>query len=56
VPDHPFLLGDYLYTALLNPSTCVDNYETSYFLTGALPPPGTVYRQDQQPFGLAGGL
>jgi pimeloyl-ACP methyl ester carboxylesterase len=46
-------VAGYGHTALLNPSTCVGNYETSYFLTGALPAPGTVCRQDQQPFGLA---
>jgi pimeloyl-ACP methyl ester carboxylesterase len=43
----------YGHTALLNPSNCVGNYESGYFLTGALPPPGTVCTQDQQPFGLA---
>jgi pimeloyl-ACP methyl ester carboxylesterase len=46
-------VAEYGHTALLNPSTCVDGYETAYFLTGALPPPGTVCRPDQQPFGLA---
>ena len=46
-------VAGYGHTALLNPSTCVGNYESSYFLTGALPPPGTVCTQDQQPFGLA---
>jgi len=40
-------------TALLNPGTCVANYGSSYFLTGAPPPPGAVCLQDQQPFGLA---
>ncbi|HUZ35364.1 MAG TPA: alpha/beta hydrolase [Streptosporangiaceae bacterium] len=38
------------HTALLNPSACVNRYESSYFLTGTLPPPGTVCRQDHQPF------
>lgn len=48
-------VAGYGHTALLNPSTCVDHYESSYFLTGALPPPGTVCRQDQLPFGLPDG-
>jgi hypothetical protein len=43
----------YGHTALLNPSTCVSDYESAYFLTWTLPPPGTVCQQDQQPFGLA---
>jgi hypothetical protein len=46
-------VAGYGHTALLNPSTCVGSYETSYFLTGALPPAGAVCQQDQQPFGLA---
>jgi pimeloyl-ACP methyl ester carboxylesterase len=45
-------VAGYGHTALLNPSTCVADYETSYFLTGALPPAGAVCQQDQQPFGL----
>jgi TAP-like protein len=44
---------EYGNTALLNPSTCVNDDESAYFLTGTLPPPGTVCQQDQQPFGLA---
>jgi len=46
-------VAGYGHTALLNPSTCVANHESSYFLTGALPPPGAVCLQDQQPFGPA---
>jgi TAP-like protein len=38
------------HTALLNPSTCAGNYMTAYFRTGALPPMGTVCRQDLPPF------
>ena len=48
-------VAGYGHTALLNPSTCAGGYETSYFLTGELPPAGTVCQQDQLPFGLAGG-
>jgi pimeloyl-ACP methyl ester carboxylesterase len=44
-------LAGYGHTALTNPSACVNSYETSYFLTGALPPAGTVCQQDHQPFG-----
>jgi TAP-like protein len=40
-------VAGYGYTALLNPSTCLDGYGTAYFLTGALPPPLTVCQQDQ---------
>jgi pimeloyl-ACP methyl ester carboxylesterase len=31
-------------------STCVDRYESRYFIAGALPAPGTRCRQDRQPF------
>jgi pimeloyl-ACP methyl ester carboxylesterase len=40
----------YGHTALDNPSSCVQQYESSYFITGALPPPGTICQQNQQPF------
>jgi pimeloyl-ACP methyl ester carboxylesterase len=40
----------YGHTAFLNPSTCVGNYVTTYFLTGGLPPKGTVCRQNLTPF------
>jgi pimeloyl-ACP methyl ester carboxylesterase len=40
----------YGHTALLNPSTCASNYMTAYFNTGALPPKGTVCRQNLPPF------
>jgi hypothetical protein len=33
-------VAGYGHTALLNPSACVNDYETAYFLTGARPPPG----------------
>src|SRR5215211_2925476 len=38
------------HTELLNPSRCVARREVAYFLTGALPPTGTVCRQDRAPF------
>lgn len=40
----------YGHTALSNPSDCVARAEDSYFVTGTLPPPGTVCRQDALPF------
>ena len=40
----------YGHTAFLNPSTCASTYMTSYFRTGALPPKGTVCRQNLPPF------
>jgi pimeloyl-ACP methyl ester carboxylesterase len=40
----------YGHTALLNPSTCANDYVSRYVVDGTLPPPGTVCPQDQQPF------
>ncbi len=40
----------YGHTELLNPSTCASNYETDYFVTGALPPVGTVCQENLPPF------
>ncbi len=40
----------YGHTAFLNQSTCAQTYETAYLLDRALPPPGAVCQQDQQPF------
>ncbi|MGW1832467.1 alpha/beta hydrolase [Streptomyces tubercidicus] len=40
----------YGHTALTNPSTCVNAYESRYFITGTLPPPGTACQQDTPPF------
>lgn len=40
----------YGHTALDNPSQCVQSYESSYFIKGTLPPPGTVCHQNQPPF------
>jgi pimeloyl-ACP methyl ester carboxylesterase len=42
----------YGHTAILNPSTCVNDYESGYFVAGTLSPTGTVCQQDQPPFGL----
>jgi len=41
----------YGHSALGNHSNCVDAIEGAYFVTGALPPPGTVCQQDRSPFG-----
>ncbi|MEV6398202.1 alpha/beta hydrolase [Streptomyces sp. NPDC051907] len=46
-------LDGYGHTALLNPSTCVNDYAVRYLTTGALPPVGAVCRQDAPPFGPA---
>jgi pimeloyl-ACP methyl ester carboxylesterase len=43
-------MDGYGHTALLNPSSCVNRYESRYFITGTLPPKGTRCRQDRQPF------
>jgi pimeloyl-ACP methyl ester carboxylesterase len=40
----------YGHTELLNPSTCAARYEARYLQTGALPPAGTICRQNGQPF------
>ncbi|MFF7700807.1 alpha/beta hydrolase [Streptomyces lydicus] len=40
----------YGHTALVNPSSCVNAYESRYFINGTLPPPGTTCRQDGAPF------
>ena len=40
----------YGHSVLLNPSPCAQNYESSYFVDGTLPPPGTVCQQEKQPF------
>jgi len=38
------------HTELLNPSRCVARHEVAYFVSGQLPPSGTVCRQDTAPF------
>ncbi len=45
----------YGHTSFLNPSTCAENHMTAYFLTGALPPKGTVCSQNLPPFAAAIG-
>ncbi|WP_345459686.1 alpha/beta hydrolase [Actinoallomurus oryzae] len=40
----------YGHTVFSNPSACAMEYETRYLLTGALPPAGTVCKQDATPF------
>ena len=40
----------YGHTEIANPSTCATNYELSYLQTGALPPAGTVCKEDAAPF------
>ena len=44
-------MDGYGHTALLNPSTCINRYESRYFISGALPPKGTRCAQDARPFG-----
>ena len=44
------VVHQYGHTELLNPDTCASHYETDYFLTGALPPVGTVCQQNLRPF------
>jgi len=39
------------HTAILNPSACVNRFESRYFVSGALPPKGTTCRQDAVPLG-----
>ena len=43
-------VAGYGHTALLNPSSCANRYESSYFVQGVLPPLGTVCHQDKRPF------
>ncbi|MGW1884552.1 alpha/beta hydrolase [Streptomyces sp. NPDC001970] len=40
----------YGHTALLNPSSCVNDHESRYFIDGTLPPAGTTCQQDTPPF------
>ncbi|GAA3377033.1 alpha/beta hydrolase [Streptomyces sannanensis] len=43
-------LDGYGHTALLNPSRCVNEYESRYIVDGLLPPVGATCRQDAPPF------
>ena len=45
----------YGHTEASNPSTCALDYETSYMLTGALPPAGTVCKENLTPFSAQSG-
>ncbi|MEU9112424.1 alpha/beta hydrolase [Streptomyces sp. NPDC048483] len=40
----------YGHTALINSSSCINAYESRYFIDGSLPPPGTTCQPDTQPF------
>ncbi|GGN85281.1 hydrolase [Streptomyces albiflavescens] len=40
----------YGHTALINPSSCVNDYESRYFIDGTLPPAKATCRQDKPPF------
>jgi pimeloyl-ACP methyl ester carboxylesterase len=40
----------YGHTEQTNPSTCAENYQVSYVLTGALPPAGTICQENATPF------
>ena len=40
----------YGHTALSNPSNCVATAQDNYYVTGTLPPPGTVCHQNALPF------
>ena len=40
----------YGHTALGNPSSCVNAYESRYFVDGTLPPAGAVCQQNRRPF------
>ncbi|MFD6274256.1 alpha/beta hydrolase [Streptomyces sp. NPDC060209] len=46
-------LDGYGHTALVNPSTCVNQHAVRYFTTGVLPPVGASCRQDTPPFAPA---
>ncbi len=41
----------YGHTALLNRSTCANDYTVAYLIDGVLPPAGTICPQDAAPFG-----
>jgi pimeloyl-ACP methyl ester carboxylesterase len=40
----------YGHSTLVNPSSCVQRYESRYFIKGVLPPKGTRCKPDQHPF------
>ena len=43
-------LDGYGHPALPNPSSCVNRYESRYFIAETLPPSGIRCPQDAQPF------
>ncbi|WP_328402242.1 alpha/beta hydrolase [Nocardia sp. NBC_00403] len=43
-------VAGYGHTTLVNPSSCANAYESAYVISGVLPPPGTICRQDTPPF------
>jgi len=43
----------YGHVALLNPSSCANNYVSKYVIKGALPPKGATCSQDRPPFAPA---
>lgn len=43
-------VNGYGHSALTNHSSCAATIEGAYFVTGALPRPGTICQQDQSPF------
>ena len=44
-------MDGYGHTALLNPSSCVNQYESRYFIHVVLPPKGARCAQNESPFG-----
>jgi hypothetical protein len=44
-------LDGYGHTSLINPSACVNRFESRYFINGTLPPKGARCTQDGTPFG-----
>jgi hypothetical protein len=45
-------LDGYGHTALENPSSCVQAYESRYLINLTLPPTGAICHQNQQPFSI----
>jgi pimeloyl-ACP methyl ester carboxylesterase len=46
-------LEGYGHTALLNPSTCINEHASRYLIDGTLPPVGATCQQDTPPFTIA---
>jgi pimeloyl-ACP methyl ester carboxylesterase len=49
-PARLLTVDGYGHTEAGNPSACATNYEVRYLLTGALPPPRTVCKENAAPF------